>query len=323
MRKTKYFLDLNDLQYKQVRLPLKRKLLRIGLWFAVTVSITILYSAIFHSFFGRPKEHVLNQQIDDLKLKYTLAERELDITSGIINSLKTSDEIRYRPILRMDSIPGSIRNPGFGGVDRYSSLNGYSYSSLMKSMRTRIDEMKNMSNVQTESFISIKDRAEEWKFDMDHLPAISPVDPKFRLGDGMKYREVHPVLGVGRQHYGQDFYVPYGTEVYATGDGKVIQANWNPGGGGFGNVVIIDHGNGLHSYYAHLSKIGVPVGANVKRGDTIGLSGSSGLSSGAHLHYQINKFGKPVNAIDFFNNDVTEDMFNEMIDAFASKSKYR
>jgi murein DD-endopeptidase MepM/ murein hydrolase activator NlpD len=321
MRNRRYFLDLNDLQYKQVKLPLKKRLLRLVLWIAGTVTVTIIYATIFHHFFGSPKETLLSRQIEDMRLKYSFADRKLDNSSEIINSLKRSDEIRYRAVLAMDSIPGSIRNPGFGGVERYSSLNGYNNSLLMKSMRTRIDELKNMVNVQTESFVAIKDRAEEWKFEMDHLPAISPVDPKFRLGDRFGYREVHPVLGIGRPHYGQDFYVPYGTKVYATGDGKVIAASWNSGG--FGNVVVIDHGNGLHSYYAHLSKINVTAGVNVKRGDNIGLSGSSGLSSGAHLHYQINKFGRPVNAIEFFNNDVTQEEFNEMIEAFASKSRYR
>jgi murein DD-endopeptidase MepM/ murein hydrolase activator NlpD len=62
---------------------------------------------------------------------------------------------------------------------------------------------------------------------------------------------------------------------------------------------------------------------NVKRGDKVGLSGNTGTSSGPHLHYQINKFGQPVNAINFFNNDVSEAEFNDMIEAFASESKFR
>ncbi len=124
-------------------------------------------------------------------------------------------------------------------------------------------------------------------------------------------------------HYGQDFEVPYGTKVYATGDGKVVES------GHMIQVVsgmlsVIDHGNGLRSYYAHLSKINVPKDMNVKRGDLIGLSGSSGsLSTGPHLHYQINKYGSPVNSINFFNNDITQQEFKEMIQAFGSDSIFR
>jgi murein DD-endopeptidase MepM/ murein hydrolase activator NlpD len=321
MRKRKYFLDLNDLQYKQVRLSLEKKLLRLVLWFAGTIAITVFYSTLFHNFFGSPKEALLSQQIGNLKLQYSLANRNMDNSLKSINSLRMSDEIRYRPILEMESLPESYRNPGFGGVDRFVDLDGYNNSVMMKSERTKIEEMKNMLYVQGESFTTIKERTSEWKYEMDHLPAISPVDPKFPLGDGFKYREVHPVLGIGRMHYGQDIKVPYGTRVYATGDGKVVEAGFNSGG--FGNYVIIDHGFGLQSIYGHLSKIGVPKDLNVKRGDLIGLSGNTGSSTGPHLHYQINKYGQPKSAINFFNNDITQEEFNEMIQAFQSKSKLR
>jgi len=123
----------------------------------------------------------------------------------------------------------------------------------------------------------------------DYLPLICPVTVTVRRGDGLKFREVHPVLGTPQWHHGQDFSTPYGTEVYATGNGKVIRAGWNIGG--HGNYVEIDHGYGYHSSYSHLSKIKVSTGMDVKRGDLIGLSGSSGVSSGPHLHYQIMLYG--------------------------------
>jgi murein DD-endopeptidase MepM/ murein hydrolase activator NlpD len=321
MRHRKYFLDLNDLQYKQVRISFEKKLLRIALWFAATLAITLFYSTLFEKLFGSPKEAVLKQQIESIKLQYSLISREMDRSAAGISSLRMSDEIRYRPILSMDTLPDTYRNPGFGGVDRFEDLDGYSTSLLMKNARNRIEEMKNMVAVQTESFRTIGERTSEWKIEMDHLPAISPVDPSFRVGEGFKWREVHPVLGTGRMHFGQDFEVPYGTKVYATGDGKVVESDWNTGG--FGNVVIIDHGYGLESIYGHLSKILVPLGMNVKRGDLVGLSGSTGISSGPHLHYQINKYGQPTPATNFFNNDVTQEEFKEMIDAFESKSRYR
>jgi len=322
MVKRKYFLDLNDLQYKQIRHPLRKKLFHSLLWLAGSVAVTLLYVSIIQKYFGSPKEQVLNQQIEDLKLKYSMANRELDFSLKDIKSLEKSDEVRYRPILKMEGVSRIIRNPGFGGVDRLRDLNGYMFSDLIRSTRGRLEVMKNMVNVQNESFITIKEKTEEWKFEMDHLPAISPVDPSYRLGDRYGFREKHPVLGIGRMHYGQDFKVPYGTRVYATGDGKVIESGNNSGG--FGNMVVIDHGNGLRSYYAHLSKINVPVDMNVKRGDLIGLSGSTGsLSTGPHLHYQINKYGSPVNAINFFNDDITDQEFQEMIQAFGSDSVYR
>ncbi|MCX6333203.1 MAG: M23 family metallopeptidase [Bacteroidia bacterium] len=322
MGKRKYFLDLNDLQYKQVRHSLGKRFLHFLFWFSGSAAITMFYVVMFQNSFGSPKERLLNQQIDNIKLEYSIANRELDLSMRAIKSLKMSDEIRYRPVLKMDSIPWSIRNPGFGGTERFRDLDGYKFSYLMKSTRERIEEMKNMANVQNESFITIKDKSEEWQFEMDHLPAISPVDPSFRLGDRFGFREKHPILGYGRMHYGQDFEVPYNTKVYATGDGKVVESGFNTGG--FGNYVVIDHGFGLVSIYAHLSSINVPKDINVKRGDLVGLSGSTGsLSTGPHLHYEIKKYGSPINAINFFNNDITQEEFNEMIQAFGSNSIFR
>jgi murein DD-endopeptidase MepM/ murein hydrolase activator NlpD len=296
------------------------KLFRSLLFIAGSILVAVFYSTIFENLFGSPKEKMLTQQIENLKLQYSLIGRQLDNSIKDLDNFRQSDEIRYRPILQMDSVTESYRKGGFGGVDRFSDLNGYINSRLLISYRTKIEEIKNMANVQNESFKSISESSIEWKTEMDHQPAISPVNVKYRLGDGFIFRPVHPVLGTPQWHYGQDFEVPFGTEVYATGDGKVIESGWS---GGFGNCIVIEHGYGLHSTYGHLSEIKVPLGMNVKRGDLIGLSGNSGTSSGAHLHYQIEKFGKHTAAINFFNNDVTSEEYTEMIQAFGSKSKFR
>lgn len=321
LRNRKYVLDLSDLQYKQVRLPWKKKFLRLFLWFAGSVIVSVGYITYLQGTFGSPKEKRLVQEVDNLKLQYSLIERQMDYSLATLNNFKLSDDRRYRPILDMDTIPESYRKGGYGGVDRYRDLTGYINSDLLITCRSTIDEIKNKANVQNESYKSIAEKSVEWKREMDHFPGISPVSVKFRLGDGFKFREVHPVLGTARWHYGQDFEVPYGTEVYATGDGTVIASGWNSGG--FGNYVVIDHGYGLQTTYGHLSQIKVVKGMNVKRCDLIGLSGSTGTSSGPHLHYEINQFGQHKDPKIFFNNDISTEEFNEMINAFSSKSVFR
>jgi murein DD-endopeptidase MepM/ murein hydrolase activator NlpD len=301
--------------------PLEKKLLRFILWFAGSIVVALLYGTVFEKMFGSPKEKMLTQQVENLKLEYSLVGRELENSVKSLSSFNLSDERRYRPILDMDSVPDSYRNGGYGGVDRFRDLNGYSNSDLLISYRTKIETIKNQAKVQEESFKTIAERSVEWKREMDHLPAISPVSVQYPLGDGLKFRKIHPVLGTSQMHFGQDFSVPPGTDVYATGDGTVIESGWNTGG--FGNCIKIDHGNGLHSIYGHLSAIKVAVGLNVKRGDLIGLSGNTGQSTGPHLHYQINKFGQHTSAINFFNNDVTVEEYTEMIQAFGSKSSFR
>ncbi len=320
MFKKKYFLDLTDLQFKQVRLPLKSKLSRFFLWFLASVAITIFYTTVFSDLFGSSKERLLVQDIENLKLKFSLLGMSMDNSLRVLNDLKLSDDNRYRPVLEMDSIPSSVRKMGYGGTDRYDELEGYDNSRLMITMRKKVNEIKNMTSFQLESFSSVEEKKDEWEREMEYLPMISPVNVIYRLGEGVKFREKHPVLGTPQWHHGQDFSTPYGTQVFATGSGKVIEAGWK---GGLGNCIVIDHGYGYQSTYGHLSNMKVTAGQNVKRGDLIGLTGSTGTSTGPHLHYQIDLYGQYKNPLYFFNNDLTEDEYFEMIQTLSAKSKYR
>jgi murein DD-endopeptidase MepM/ murein hydrolase activator NlpD len=237
-----------------------------------------------------------------------------------MDNLEMSDENRYRPVLDMDTVPQSFRNMGTGGVNKFDELEGYDNSLMMISFRKKVEDLRNRTTIQYESFRAIDETKDEWKREMEYLPMISPVNVIYRLGDGLKFRDKHPVLGTPQWHHGQDFSTPYGTEVFATGSGKVIEAGWS---GGFGNCIVIDHGYGYRSTYGHLSNIRVSTGMNVKRGDKIGLTGSTGTSSGPHLHYQIDLFGQYKNPLYYFNNDLSEDEYFEMIQTLTSQAKFR
>jgi murein DD-endopeptidase MepM/ murein hydrolase activator NlpD len=301
-------------------LPWKGKLLRIILWLTGSFLIALVYGTIFENLFGSPKERILSQQLESMKLEYSLVNRQLDNSMSSLVGFRLSDDKRYRPILDMDSIPESYRMAGYGGVDKFRDLTGYTNSDLLISTSSKIEEIKNQANIQKESFKTIIERSVEWKREMDHQPMISPVAVNYQLGDGFKFRNIHPVLGTPKMHYGQDFEVPYGTDIYATGDGKVLESGWNSEG--FGNYIVIDHGYGLQTTYGHLSEIKVTKGDILKRGDLIGLSGSTGTSSGPHLHYQIDQFGEHKNPINFFNNDITIEEYNEMLQVQGSRSKF-
>ena len=320
-RNRKYVLDSSDLQYKLVKLHWKVRFLHFFLWFAVSVIVAVFYGTVFENIFGSPKEKMLSQQIENIKLQYSLINRELDNSQAFLNSFRLSEDRRYRPILQMDSIPESYRMAGYGGIDRFRDLSGSINSDLLISTRSKVEVIKNMAYIQNESFKTIAERSEEWKREMDHLPIIKPVAVKYGLSDGYGFRKIHPVLGTPRPHPALDFQVPSGTEVYATGDGKVIESGRSSGG--LGNCIVIDHGYGLQTIYGHLSNINVALGMNVKRGDLIGLSGNTGLSTGPHLHYQIEKFGKHVNPVNFFNEDITAEEYSKMIQTLESESKFR
>ncbi|MDX9725886.1 MAG: M23 family metallopeptidase [Bacteroidales bacterium] len=320
MFKKKYFLDHTDLLFKQVRIPFKGRIIRFAGWLLASAAVTFIYTSIFNSTYGSVKEKALQQEIEDIRLQYSIMQMKVNNSLNILSDLELSDANRYRPVLEMDSIPASVRKMGTGGIVRYEELDGYDNSVLMLALRMKVDEIRNRTTVQYESFRSIEEQKNEWKRELEYLPMISPVNVVYRLGDGVKFREKHPVLGTPQWHHGQDFSTPYGTEVFATGSGKVIEAGWK---GGFGNCIVIDHGYGYRSTYGHLSNMKVTVGLNVKRGDLIGLTGSTGTSSGPHLHYQIDLFGQHRNPLHYFNNDLSEEEYFEMIQTLTSQSRFR
>lgn len=116
-----------------------------------------------------------------------------------------------------------------------------------------------------------------------------------RISSLFGYR-IHPITGRRRFHDGLDIAAIYGRAVYAYTDGRVVETGWN---GGYGNCILIDHGNGLKTGYAHLSKIYVRKGQKVRTGEKIGAVGSSGNSTGPHLHFEVIKYGQVKNPLNY------------------------
>jgi murein DD-endopeptidase MepM/ murein hydrolase activator NlpD len=314
----KYFLD-HDLLYKRIRLTCKQKTLRLFLFLTICAILSWSFNLINNNLKKSIKEIVLTEQIENLKLNYNLLDKEFKNSINILENLQYTDKT-YRTILNMDTIEETFLNPGYGGIKKYEELEGYDNSKMMIYSKDQLELIKNKSIVQYESFKSITYQANEWTRELEYLPIISPVNIIIRKGDGIKFRDKHPVLGTPAWHHGQDFSAPYGTEVYATGAGKVKFVGRDKG---LGNFIIIEHGYGYESVYGHLSQFKVEQGKYVKRGDLIGLTGSTGYSTGPHLHYQIHLYGKYQNPLYFFNDDLTEDEYIQMIATFNSKFKLR
>ncbi len=311
-RRKNYVFDHANLQFMQHRRKGSEKLLRFALWFSLSIAATLIYSLIFHRLFGSPKEELLQQQVDELRLRYTLLERQIDRSSAAVAEMRSSDNTSYRAVLDMPLIPADISQGGAGGTNRTADMTGFTYSDLMIRVRSKFDNLKTQTNIQYNSFTEITARADEWKDMWAHLPYIRPVNVTMKLGDGMKFREKHPVLGSPRWHFGQDFRCPIGTEVHATGAGIVAYSGNQHDG--FGIKVVIDHGYGYQTIYGHLSEFNVRRGQKVSRGDFIGLSGNTGTSTGPHLHYQIDLFGAHVNPLWYFQDNLTEEEYYMMLD---------
>ncbi len=182
-------------------------------------------------------------------------------------------------------------------------------SEVLSSVSTELVRLKGEIAVQEQSYRQIVSRAQFNKGYFSALPALKPMDGYYsRSGFGLR---MHPVLGIFRTHEGLDIVNDVGTPVYAAGNGTVEMAGQS--GGGYGIVVVINHGYGYQSLYAHLSKSLVREGQHVKRGDLIGKSGKTGLVSGPHLHYEVRHNGVAENPVNFFFDDITPLQYRSQI----------
>ncbi|MDZ7738623.1 MAG: M23 family metallopeptidase [Bacteroidales bacterium] len=318
MARTRYFFDKKELVYKEMRLSFVQRLSRFLLIFIFSLILAAAYGIGFKHFFGSPKENRLQSELDEISFKYSLLEKDFEHIGRELSEVASVEDNVYRPVFSMEQIPSSFRQSGFGGTRKYSMLEGYENSDLMISATRSVDELLRKVYIQSRSFEDIIPVASVWKDSIAHIPFVRPVNVNIPLGDGLKFREKHPVLGSPKWHYGQDFTAPSGTEVFATGAGVVSRAGWSPYG--FGNMVEVDHGYGFNTIYGHLSAVKVSRGQEVKRGELLGLSGSTGISSGPHLHYEIHYNGRVQNPLYFFDDDLTMEEYNRMIDTFHKSS---
>ena len=135
------------------------------------------------------------------------------------------------------------------------------------------------------------------------------------MASGFGYR-IDPIYKTPKMHTGLDFAAPIGTPIYATGNGVVVEADYEAGG--YGNHVIIDHGYGYETLYGHMVKIKARMGQKVTRGEVIGWVGSTGKSTGPHCHYEVIKNGEKIDPIHFFFNDLTAAEYDRMVRMAAS-----
>jgi murein DD-endopeptidase MepM/ murein hydrolase activator NlpD len=150
------------------------------------------------------------------------------------------------------------------------------------------------------------------------FPAIMPIanNDLTRTASGFGMR-IHPYYKISKFHYGMDFTAPMGTDIYVTGDGVVESITQEKRG--YGNHIVINHGFGYKTLYAHLDKFNVRRGQKVKRGDVIGFVGNTGLSLAPHLHYEVHLNDAPVDPSNYYFNDLTAEEYERMVE-IASRS---
>lgn len=305
----KYYINPETLRYERVRLTRKQLYRYLGIFAFGLISLAILMRFGFERFYPTPRQVIYQTQNNKLRADYAALNLQLQEVESQLVDLRNRDDQFYRPILSLDPIPGSIRSAGTGGSVRDQHLMNLRDPALFLGVSQRIEKISNKVNIQSNSLSTVYEKAlntQEFLACKPSINPISPADPCW-LTSTYGYR-TDPFTHLRTAHHGIDLAGPVGLDIHCSGSGTVILAAVNRYG--YGKEVVVDHGFGYTTRYAHLDEIAVKAGQKLKRGEVLGTLGSSGRSTGPHLHYEIRKDGRSVNPFYFFYENITSDEYS-------------
>lgn len=261
--------------------------------------------------FGSPSEKELRIENSKLVAQYNVLSKRLDEALGVMKDIQQRDDNLYRVVLQADPIADAVRAAGYGGTNRYEELMDMANADLVVNTTQKMDFLDRQLYIQSQSFDEVVNLFKQNDEMLKCIPAIQPVSnkdlKKTASGYGMR---IDPIYKTSKFHEGMDFSASTGTPIYATGNGTVTKAGWQSG---YGRVVVINHGYGYETLYAHMNKIDVRKGQKVVRGEVIGEVGNTGKSTGPHLHYEVHVKGRVVNPVNYYFMDLSADDYDRMI----------
>ena len=287
---------------------------------APSVALGLLIAFIVTRKIDSPKEKQLKSELAVNANELERLQNDMKLANEVLEVIQGRDEDLYRVALYAEEFPEELRRMGTGGSDKYNHLSKVTNSELLIATSTQMDKLEKRLNAQSISFRELLLLAKDKEKLLACIPAIQPVrnrDLKKRVS-GFGYR-LHPIYKTRHMHTGMDFTADKGTKVFATGDGTVElieNKRW-----GYGKSIVINHGYGYKTRYAHLSAFKVKEGQKIKRGELIGLIGSTGRSTGPHLHYEVIKNGTKVNPIGYYHNDLSPEQYEQLLEMSANSHK--
>ena len=319
----KYSLNPETLMYELREVSKRTIFAKATLVFLGSVALALLYFFLYTSVLGNesPKLSILKLENARWVSRMEVLNRRLDSYETTIKALEARNDDIYRSIFGMSEIPEEVRKSGFGGLNRYDYLADAQPGGPLIRTAERLDRLTKETYVQSKSFdevATLSRRAGDMASCIPAIPPFSPEKGKYTLSSPFGYRS-DPMSGETRYHDGQDFAMKPGTPVYTTGDGVVEYVKFSFTG--YGNEILIDHGFGYKTRYAHMSMVSVAEGMKLKRGDCIGESGNSGKSTGPHLHYEVIYRGERVNPMNYLDMDMPVKEYAEMVRKRGDESK--
>ena len=282
-------------------------LLRLG---GIALLIAAIFFVILEYVVLTPTEKNLREENKRLKAQYGVLSSRLEAMGEVVDKLEERDDNFYRVMMQLDPLTDPQRWNGQDRENSFSQLSKLSDARLVERLSNRMNLLEKKIYSQLQSFEQLQEALGKNQERLAHIPSVLPINiADYTMSSGYGYR-VDPIYGASKFHEGLDFAAAKGTDVFATGDGIVTLASREAG---YGNCIDIDHGYNYLTRYAHLSEILVKPGESVKRGQLIGKVGSTGKSTGPHLHYEVRFKDIPQNPVNYYYMDLSPEEYYEMI----------
>lgn len=316
MRKVYYIYNPETRTYDRIYPTIRQRMVSYlrSLVFGIGIGAGSFLLLLF--IFGSPSEKNLLTENSRLQAQYNILSRRLDEALHVMQRLQQRDDNLYRVIMQANPVTDALRTASYGKTNRYEEWMDMANSKLVVNTTQKMDLLARQVYIQSKSFDEVVELCKQHDEMLASIPAIQPVANKNLKQTASGYgTRIDPIYKTVKFHEGMDFSANVGTPVYVTGNGKVTQAGWD---GLYGNSITIDHGFGYVTRYAHLSKIKVRRGQKVIRGEVIGEVGSTGKSTGPHLHYEVHVKGKVVNPVNYYFMDLSADDYDRMVEMAAN-----
>jgi murein DD-endopeptidase MepM/ murein hydrolase activator NlpD len=315
MARIKYYYDTETCKYERVKTKKTDIILNTMGILALIVVMAAGLIILLSNFFDSPKEVALKNRIKELQYYYDLKLKEIELTNQAVEAIEYRDDNIYRIVLGAEPIDKNIRNAGIGGSDRYADIRDKRLidEEMIVELSEKVDKLKRKVFIELRSQDELKNLAIQKVKLLAAIPAIQPISNKqlVAIASGFGSR-IHPIYKVRKMHTGIDFAAPIGTPIYATADGKIEEVSVKFSG--YGKMVVIDHGFGYKTRYAHMHDFAVRTGQNIKRGELIGYVGDTGISTAPHLHYEVMMNGVLINPVHYFFNDLTPAEYEKVVE---------
>lgn len=316
MRKVYYIYNPKTRTYDRIYPTIRQRMVSYlrSLVFGIGIGAGSFLLLLF--IFGSPSEKNLLTENSRLQAQYNILSRRLDEALHVMQRLQQRDDNLYRVIMQANPVTDALRTASYGKTNRYEEWMDMANSKLVVNTTQKMDLLARQVYIQSKSFDEVVELCKQHDEMLASIPAIQPVANKNLKQTASGYgTRIDPIYKTVKFHEGMDFSANVGTPVYVTGNGKVTQAGWD---GLYRNSITIDHGFGYVTRYAHLSKIKVRRGQKVIRGEVIGEVGSTGKSTGPHLHYEVHVKGKVVNPVNYYFMDLSADDYDRMVEMAAN-----